>query len=307
MKKTKGKKVVTAILIVLCIALIGAIAVNIYQKRNPPPQEVSAARPPEPTSVRVVPIEIGDVRNSVVINGEVLAGTQVSANPTVAGKLTDLYVKVGDSVRAGETIASVDPSRPGEVYSKSPIVAAISGTVLSAPVNIGDSVTAQTAVLTIGDLNSIVLETYVPERFSTDLRTGLSAEVGFEALSGERVLAQVYEVSPVLDPTSRTIRIRLRFPSRDNRIKVGMFATVYLVTKEAYKVPIIPRSALINTAGNWVCYTVNDQNLAERRELVLGLESEDTVEIVQGIVPGEMLVIAGQNFLNDQETVRIVE
>jgi multidrug efflux pump subunit AcrA (membrane-fusion protein) len=307
MKKISRRKIFTAALIFLSFALGIAIAVNVYNKLNPPPQEIIASRPPEPTSVRVVPIELGDVRNSVVINGEVLAGNQVSANPTVAGKLSDLYVTIGDSVHAGQTIASVDPSRPGEVYSKSPVVSTISGTVLSTPVNIGDSVTAQTAVLTIGNLNSLVLETHVPERFSAELRTGLSAEVSFEAMPEERFFAEVYEVSPVLDPASRTIRIRLRFPNGDNRVKVGMFATIYLVTREANNVAVLPRNAIINTEGTWICFTVNNENMAERREIVLGLESEDSVEIIQGIVPGEMLVIAGHNFLNDDEPVRIVE
>ncbi len=308
MKKIKGRTVFTVILILCCAALAAAIAVNVYNRLHPEEQQSRIVTTPvEATAVRVVPVEMGDVRNSVIVNGEILARTQVSANPTVAGKLTDLYVKVGDSVRAGQTIALVDPSRPGEVYSKSPVVAAISGTVLSTPVNVGDSVTAQSVILVIGDLSSIVLETYVPERFSADLRTGLTAEAAFEAMSGERFTAEVYEVSPVLDPVSRTIRIRLRFPRRDNRIKAGMFATVYLVTRESEDVTVIPRSALINTEGKWICYTVNDQHIAERRELILGLESEDTVEVVQGVTPGERLVILGQNFLSDQEPVRIVE
>lgn len=308
MKKTRGRTVFTVILILCCAALAAAIAVNVYNRLHPEEQQARiVTTPAEATAVRVVPVETGDVRNSVIVNGEILARTQVSANPTAAGKLTDLYVKVGDSVRAGQTIALVDPSRPGEVYSKNPVVAAISGTVLSTPVNVGDSVTAQSVILVIGDLSSIVLETYVPERFSADLRTGLTAEAAFEAMPGERFLADVYEVSPVLDPVSRTIRIRLRFPRRDNRIKAGMFATVYLVTRESDDVTLIPRSALINTEGKWICYTVNDQSIAERRELILGLESEDTVEIVNGVAPGERIVILGHNFLSDQEPVRIVE
>lgn len=306
--KIHGRKVFTIILILLCVALAAAIAVNINNRMNPPPQAAAPqAAPSAATAVRVMPVETGSVRNSVVINGEILAGTQVSANPTVAGKLTDLNVKIGDSVRAGQTIALVDPSRPGEVYSKSPVISTISGTVLSTPVSVGDSVTTQSTVALIGDLNSVILETYVPERFSTDLRTGLTAEVSLEAISTERFLAQVYEVSPVLDPVSRTTRIRLRFPRRDNRIKVGMFATVYLVTRESDNVTVIPRSALINTAGMWICYVANNQNIAERRELTLGLESEDTVEIVQGVVPGETIVVLGQNFLSDLEPVRVVE
>lgn len=308
MKKKKGSKIFTVVLIIICTALAITIAINVYNKLNPPPREAVPSMPPaEVTAVRVETVKIGDVRNSVVINGEILAGNQVSANPTVAGKLTNLNVRVGDSVRAGQTIALVDPSRPGDVYSKSPIIAAISGTILSTPVDIGDSVTVQTAVLVIGNLNNVILETYVPERFSSDLRLGLTAEVRFQAMSNERFLAEVYEVSPVLDPASRTVRIRLRFPNRDNRIKAGMFATVYLVTREADDVPVIPRTALINTAGKWICYVANNQHIAERRELTLGLESEDTVEIVDGIVPGEMVVVLGQNFLSDQEPVRIVE
>ncbi len=325
MKKIKGRAVFTIVLIVLCVVLVGAIAFSVLKRINSPGNAQSSevilgpggapAQNPQAgragnrnaTIVRAVPVILGDVRTSVVINGDILARNQVSINPTMAGKLTDVYVNIGDSVRSGQTVASVDPSRPGEVYSKSPVVSTISGTVLSSPVNIGDSVTTQTAILVIGDLNSLLLETYVPERFTTDLHTGLTAEVSFEAMPGEMFRAEVYEVSPVLDPASRTTRTRLRFPVRDSRIRVGMFAAVHLVTRQSNHVPLIPREALINTAGRWICYVVNPQNTAEQRELVLGLESEDTVEVIRGVSPGELVVTSGQNFLSDQEPVRIVE
>jgi RND family efflux transporter MFP subunit len=246
----------------------------------------------------------------VVINGDVLTRTQVAIYPTVAGRLTELRFRVGDRVRQGETVAMVDPSRPGEVYSQSPVAAAISGTVLQSPVNPGDTVSTQTAVYVVGDLAGLRVETFVPERFSTTLRQGLPAQVQFEAMPGERFAAEVEEVSPVLDPASRTLRIRLRFTgqgSPDPRIRAGMFATVSLVTRVRANVPVIPRAAAINTYGAWIVFVVDDAGRAQRRTITLGLENDEMVEVLSGLEPGERVVTAGQNFLSDNEQVRVVD
>lgn len=259
------------------------------------------------TAVRVTPIKLDTIENTVIINGDVLARTQVSVYPTVAGKLAEARFKVGDLVRQGEILAMIDPSRPGEVYSKSPVVSPVSGTVLSAPVNPGDTLSTQTAVYLVGDLSGLLVETFVPERFTAAAQKGLTAQVSFEAIPGETFPMTVDEVSPVLDPASRTLKIRLRFTKPDSRIKAGMFATVTLVTGAKHNVPVIPRSAVINTYGSWIVFTVREGTTAERREIKLGLESEDFIEVVSGLNPGEQVVTAGQNFLSDGDPVRIVE
>jgi RND family efflux transporter MFP subunit len=250
----------------------------------------------------------GTIENSVVINGDVLARTQVSIYPTVAGKLSERYFRVGDTVRQGEVVALVDPSRPGEVYSQSPVVSTITGTVLSAPVNPGDTLSTQTAVYVLGDLGGLTVETFVPERFATAMRQGLPAQVSFEAIPGEFFEARIDELSPVLDPASRTLRIRLRFTgATDPRIRAGMFATVSLVTSSRTNVPVIPRGAAINTYGSWIVFTVDGEGIARRREFRPGLGNEESIEILEGLELGEQVVVAGQNFLSDGEAVRVVE
>ncbi|MDR0525792.1 MAG: efflux RND transporter periplasmic adaptor subunit [Spirochaetaceae bacterium] len=258
------------------------------------------------TAVRVASLTLDTIENKVILNGDVLARTQVSVYPTVAGKVSEIRFSVGDAVKSGDTVAMVDPSRPGDVYSKSPVISPVSGTVLSVPVNTGDTVTAQTAVYVVGDLSSLLVETFIPERFATVARKGLPAEVTLEAVPGETFSAAVEEVSPALDVASRTLKVRLRFTKPDSRIKAGMFATVTLVTRTKQDVLVVPRSALINTYGSWVVFTVKG-NAAERRELTLGLESEEVVEVLSGLKPGEQVVIAGQNFLSDGAPIRIVE
>jgi multidrug efflux pump subunit AcrA (membrane-fusion protein) len=271
-------------------------------------QRQSAANQRNASVVRVTPVVRDTIENSVVINGDVLAVNQVSIFPAVAGKITRANYQIGDRINQGAVVATVDPSRPGQVYSESPVVAPIGGTVLQAPVRRGDTVSTQTAVYVVGDLSSLMVETFVPERFSGSAQRGLKAQVFLEAFPGEIFEAAVEEVSPVLYTASRTVRIRLGFSGRmDPRIKAGMYATVSLVTNTRRNVPVIPRSSVINTYGSWIVFIVDDNNIARRREISLGLENENYVEILDGLEAGDKVVSAGQNFLTDGDPVRIVE
>jgi multidrug efflux pump subunit AcrA (membrane-fusion protein) len=269
--------------------------------------------PVRSTPVRIAPVSLGTVENSVVISGDVLSASQVSIFPTMPGRLVELRVKAGDTVRRGQTVAVVDPSRPGDFFFGSPVVATVSGSILSVPVNVGETLETKTVVCVVGDLSQLVVETHVPERYSVFMRRGLPAQVTFEAMPGDVFPAEVDELSPALDPASRTRQIRLRFSPGpggrlDPRVLSGMFATVSLVTNSQVDVPVVPRDALINTYGSWIVFVIpQGSETARRREITLGLENEEMVEVRSGLEPGEQVVIAGQNFLNDGDPVRIVE
>jgi multidrug efflux pump subunit AcrA (membrane-fusion protein) len=333
----KKNKIVSAVIIGLIVLFALLIALVIIQKRIALPAPLAAVmagagqggtgqRPqnaPESrnaqgarsaTVVRVTPVVSGTIENSVVINGDVLARNQVSIFPTVAGKLVEMRLGVGDQVSRGAVVAMVDPSRPGEVYSRSPVISTISGTVLQAPYSTGDTLTTQSAVFVVGDLSGLRVETFVPERFVSAIKQGLGAQVRLEAIPNETFYAEVDEVSPVLDPASRTMRIRLRFAGGssgqaavDGRIKAGMFATITLVTNTRANVPVIPRTAAINTYGSWIVFVADANNIARRREVEPGLENEELFEIISGVEIGDRVVSQGQNFLTDGDPVRVVE
>ena len=311
--KKKSSKRATIIMVILILIFAGLIVMAYFGIGGPGSSApVPGAGPTgggrNATVIRATPVVLGTIENSVALNGDVLARTQVSIFPAMAGKVTEMRLQVGDRVSQGQTVAMVDPSRPGEVYSLSPVTSTIGGTVLQAPISAGDTVTTGTAIYVVGNLDSLVVETVVPERFSTAIRMNLSAQVAFEAMPGEQFAAAVSEISPVLDPASRTLRIRLRFQGRvDPRIRAGMFATVSLVTNSRTNIPIIPRGSVINTYGSWIVFVVNQNNIAERREISLGLENEEFVEVREGLIPGDLVVSAGQNFLSDGDPVRVVD
>jgi membrane fusion protein, multidrug efflux system len=259
------------------------------------------------TTVRVTPVSPGTIEKSVVINGEILARNQVTIYPTVGGRLVETRLGIGDRVNRGDVVAMVDPSRPGEVYSRSPVVATVSGTVLQAPFSIGDTLTTQSAVYVVGDLSSLLVETYIPERFVAVVTQGLRASLKLEAMPNETFITEVFEINPVLDPASRTLRIRLKFVKPDPRIKAGMFATISLITNRKTGIPVIPRVSIINTYGSWIVFIADNNNIARRREVKLGLDNEESVEILDGISMGDLVITAGQNFLSDGDPVRIVD
>jgi multidrug efflux pump subunit AcrA (membrane-fusion protein) len=323
MKKKPGISIAVTAVIVLLILLFAGLSIRAILTRSggetlpaggPQPEAAEGEERPVRDSaqrtlstVRVHEVGLGTIENSVVLNGDVLARNQVSIYPAVGGRLTETRLGIGDTVSRGNVVAMVDPSRPGESYSLNPVVSTVNGTVLQVNYSAGDTVSTGSALYVLGDLSSLVVETFVPERFANAARAGLSAQVTLEALPGEIFTALVDELSPVLDPASRTLKIRLRFTGRDSRIKAGMFATISLVTNTRSGVPVVPRQALINTYGRWIVFITDEGNTARRREVRPGLENEELVEILEGIETGEKVVVAGQNFLSDGDPVRLVE
>ena len=307
-------KIITAIL----VSATGAIAVLIAHSVLSDGGSVTVAPAGgggtgAPVVVQVTPVGLGRVENSVVINGDVLTQNQVAIFPTVGGRLVETRRNIGDTVQVGNIVAMIDPSRPGEVFLPSPVISTVSGTVLQAPFSVGDTVSTNSSLYVVGDLSSLRLETFVPERFVSSIVAGLPATVILEAIPGETFHARIDEISPVLDPASRTLRVRLHFVNaqgqavQDPRIRAGMFATITLVTMARDDVPVIPRDSAIRTQGRWVAFTVDENDIARRRELELGMESELLFEVRYGLALGEIVVSAGQNFLEDGDRVRIVE
>ena len=311
----KGK-IVTIAIILLIVLFAVLIALNIFgvpggssqeQSANPAGGAPRSSSSRNATTVRITPVVTGTIEKSVIFNGEILARNQVTIYPSAAGRLVSARYNVGDRVSRGSVVASIDPSKPGEVYELSPVVSTVTGTVLSAPFHAGDTLTTQSGIYVVGDLSSLVVETNVPERFVASIRQGMRAALWFEAIPGENFNAEVREINPVIDPLSRTLRIRLNFLNPDPRIKAGMFATISLVTNSRVNVPVVLRTSVINTYGSWIVFVVDEDNIARRREITFGIDNEEYLEVLSGLELGENVVSAGQNFLTDGDPVRIVE
>lgn len=270
----------------------------------------TAASSTRTISVRTAKIESASLNTYTKIHGDVVSATEVKVYPSVAGKLLERKVALGERVQEGTVLATVDPSKVGQNYLPNPVESPLAGTVLSIPVNPGDTISANTVIATVGDLSRLKISTAVSERYVSNLKIGTSAEISFDAFPGIIFPAKVSELSPVIDPLSRTRDVKLSLAKTDPRILPGMFATIKLVIESRNNVLVVPRTAVTLSSGGAYVFVVKEKSegvyVAQRRDIELGLEGEEFFEAKSGLAAGESVVTEGRAVVTDGDTLRVV-
>lgn len=251
-------------------------------------------------TVRSVEAKNAVLTDYVITNGEVESQSAVEVFPSMSGKIAQINVMLGSHVNRGDVIAKVDPSEPGTKYALSPVEAPISGSIVSSPLKIGTTVTTNSAVTMIGDIDNLQVSCSIPERYVAELKTGLKAEVSLEAYPGIVFSATVSRVSPVVDSSTRTKEIILNFDKKDSRINAGMFAKIKLYTTKYSGQLVVPSDAVVlNDDGSAYLFVVNDNGTVSRREVKTGKSVDSMIQITDNLMPGEKVVYEGMLSLSE--------
>ncbi|MDY5124173.1 MAG: efflux RND transporter periplasmic adaptor subunit [Treponema sp.] len=324
-KKSTSKRLVSVIIalsivIVVLLFLLGINGGN--KKKGGMPGAPSAAGTPAGmpgkgkggfdggptvTPVKAVVAKNTVLHDYVITNGEVETQTAIEVFPSIGGKVVQMNVSLGSPVKQGDVIAYIDPSEAGSSYQKSPVVAPISGSIISSPVKTGQKVSASSVVTKIGDIENLQITASVPERYVADLSIGLKAEISLEAYPGIVFPATVVRISPVLDATTRTKEVILNFDDKDLRVNAGMFAKIKLYTVDYAGKIAIPQDALTNQGDKYFLYVVKEDNTVEKREVTLGKNVGGYYQILSGINAGETVVTAGMLTLSNGSSVKVIQ
>jgi len=310
MKKKKG---FTIFVVLFIVAAFVAVPVVVAQARR------GVAVIPITTAhvftVRTENAETRTLQAYIEVNANIVSQNQVAVMPDAGGRLASMRVGLGDMVQQGQILAEVDPSRPGAIFAMSAVHAPVSGMVITTPQSVGSTVSPATPLMTLAVGGAIEIEALIPEREVGQLETGLSATIRLEAFPAETFSATLTQISPVVDPASRTKRVFLRFDQHDPRINSGMFARVRLNTRTYPNVVSIPQEAVVEHRGRTVVYVVDNSlytgapdstPYVEMREVVVGVTVERETEIRSGLAAGEEVVVQGQQFLADGAPVRVI-
>ena len=304
------RKIIGPIIILICIGVIALVFVTVkpFSKegkgmggfggfgRGGMGQNV--------VSVRTKVAEISTLHDYVNTNGEIEPQTSVDVYPDIGGKIVKVNVSLGSKVYRGQVIALIDPSVPGEYYANSPVVAPISGTITTSPLRVGTKVTAGTAIARVGDVANLQVKASVPERYVYALKTGLKADIELESYPGEKFVATVTKVSPLVDSVSRTKEVIVNLDEKDDRVQAGMFAKVHLWTVDYAGSITLPTNAVIEVNKEKYVYVVKDDETVERRYVTLGSSVDDESQIVEGLSEGERVVVEGMRVLSNGSKIR---
>ena len=181
-----------------------------------------------------------------------------------------------------------------------PIYAPQDGVVSSLSVRDGMYIKPAIRIMSLADLSSVWLLAEVFERQADWVKVGQPTEVSLAFLPGRTWEGKVEYIYPSLDPKTRTLKARLRFANPDEALKPNMYANVKIYGGSGGDVVVIPLAALIRTGREERVIIARGEGRFESRPVRAGIESGDWVEIIDGVEPGENLVVSGQ-FLIDSE------
>lgn len=254
----------------------------------------------------------GNLDDYLEFGGDVASVNEVMVLPDQAGKITNILVKVGDMVQLGQTIAYVNPLRAGVVYNDSPVKAPISGRIVSLPVTVGSTVSQSSSVAEVARTDDLEIRINIAERFISRISNGQRATVTFDAYPSVEFGARIFEISPVLDTSTRTMGVKLRLNPPDSRVKVGMYGRVKLITDSVKNAIVLPSSAIVTREGKDYVFIIASQKTADNAATVAlqavtkGISVDNKVEITKGLEVGDEVVTKGQTLLNDGSKVNVV-
>jgi cobalt-zinc-cadmium efflux system membrane fusion protein len=175
----------------------------------------------------------------------------------------------------------------------------IDGVVVERTATIGATVGSDANLFKIIDTSRVWIDANVFEKDLERVRYGQQVKLTVTAFPGTTFTGRVILVSPVVDPDTRSVKVRTEVPNSDGRLKPDMFANVAIVTDVNRSAVSIPQSAVLEDAGKSVVFVAENGGY-KKRVVTEGIKGNDQVEIIDGLVAGDKVVVKGNYLLLQQ-------
>jgi membrane fusion protein (multidrug efflux system) len=180
-------------------------------------------------------------------------------------------------------------------------------------INVGDYLKDGADMVNVEDIDAVLLDFRLPERFQARVRAGQKAQLTVDALPGRPFTAIVQAVDPLIETNGRSVGVRGCIDNRQQQLRPGMFARVNAVFGSRENALVIPEEAIIPQGGRTFVVKVvagdkPDVRVSERVAVKVGLRQPGKVEILEGLSAGDTVVTAGhQRLQKDGTPVRVVD
>ncbi len=184
-------------------------------------------------------------------------------------------------------------------YQDHTLVAPISGYVSKRYVDRGAMSTPGAPVVRISDEGVLKIVVSVTEKDFIYISKGLPVEIGVDAYPDKIIKGSVTIVGTNINPTTRTGEIEIHIDNADRLLRAGMFARVKLFLGKR-KTIVVNRDALLKIPGTGGYFVyVAESGKAVQKNIETGISQGNLVEVTSGIVPGEQVIITGQNRIRE--------
>ncbi|GMV49298.1 efflux RND transporter periplasmic adaptor subunit [Nitrospirales bacterium NOB] len=180
-----------------------------------------------------------------------------------------------------------------QITSRFALRSPLTGTVVERNVTPGQMVGPDTAspLFTVADLRRLQVIADVYERDLSGIRVGSIADMTVEAYPGLTFPAAIAVIGDVVDPATRTIKIRASVSNDSGRLKPEMFARLMLAGRGGGPTFMIPRQAVVERSGKQWVIVRHDQDRYEERAVVIEGVVGSQVTVLEGLSAGERIVL----------------
>lgn len=208
------------------------------------------------------------------------------------GQVGEIYVRLGQTVRTGDPLLKLVPKTidtPAVVLR-----APWEGVIMAQHAANGLPFTAETVLVEIADLRQVLARGAAYENADlAAVREGTPVTVQLDFFRGESFTGRIERIAPALDPETRTFELYALLDNPGTRLKPNLQGTMFVGVGDEVTGIAIPGRAVLGSTGDLFVFVETEPNTFERRSVTVGVTTADRVEIVEGVLPGEKVVVRG--------------
>lgn len=210
-----------------------------------------------------------------------------------------------DQLVAQEASGQAELDRARRRLADRTVRAPFAGVVGLRQVDLGARVDENTVLTTLDDRSEMEIEFSVPELLYGQIFPGQGVVATSAAFPGRSFEGLVATIDSRVDATARAFKVRALLPNPDLTLPAGMFMHVAVVTA-SHQAVMVPEEAVVVQGSRTFVYVVADGK-ASVRPVKIGQREFGAVELVEGVAPGEIVVIRGTQRLRDGTAVQVIE
>lgn len=170
----------------------------------------------------------------------------------------------------------------------------------------GSEIETGSPVAGIMDYQSMLLDINLPGKYINDISTGKEVRITNYALPDDTLRGSISQLSPAINPQTRTFRGSIIIDNPELKLRPGMFVKADIITNSADSVIVIPKDIILSRQRGMTVFVVN-RGVANERVILTGLENNDEVEVIRGLSTNERVVTDGFETLSHNAKVKILK
>jgi len=215
------------------------------------------------------------------------------------------YTQYKQAVAARDAIkAQLDSASDllADARCKSPI----DGVVSDLNVSENNTLAAGVSPCTIVNMDELEINLSVSENIISELKVDDEVKISVSSIPDKTFKGKINALSPAASQTG-LYPVVISISDEKSLIKPGMFAKVTFFTQRKKNVIVIPREALVRLGNETYVFVVGEENSAKKVNVKTGIDNGKSIEIISGLKEGMKLIISGQEYLVDNQKIKVVE